>query len=180
VAQFLGDDRLPTWLQLAVHHLQGLLSSTTDEKQLSSYVAATERLNMDVLDGLLQRLPLSTTLTTLSATSHVRAIQARLHQDEHGQHVHIEMNTNFNEEHARALGDAVACLPIELQPVTVTLRHGEQRIIFGQDWNSDTWSSQASEGLSGFPDVQPALVHMAGGESQLTDQKATLLLTILQ
>lgn len=111
VAHFLGDERLPSWLQLAVNHLQSLLESNSDAKLVSNYVVATERLSMDVLDTLLEYLPLSTTLTHLSQPSHVRAIQVRVHQDEHGPHLVLEVNSSFSEEHACALTTAVkVCL----------------------------------------------------------------------
>lgn len=162
VAHFLGDERLPSWLQLTVHHLQGLLTSTSDAKLQSNYVVATERLSMDVLDTLLQYLPLATTLTHLSEPSHVRAIQARIHQDEHGPHLDVEVNASFSEEHACALVAAVQDLPAQLQPVSVTLRPGDQRASFSSNLLADDWGSHASDALGGSRDVHAALVNIAG------------------
>ena len=117
---------------------------------------------MDVLDSLLQELPLSTALTHLSAPSHVRAIQTRLHQDEHGPHLHVEVNTNFSEEQSSALAAAVQNLPEAQQPVTVTLKTGVQRGSFSSSVLADDWGAHCPEGRAGTTDAQPPLFHIAG------------------
>lgn len=162
VAHFLGDVRLPLWIQLAVQHLQGLLASTSDAALLFNSVAATEGLSMDVLDALLEYLPLSTTLTHLSPSSHVRALQLRMHQDEHGPHLHVEVNASFSEAQSTALTAAVQDLPASLQPVTVTLKPGGQRAAVPCSLLADDWGAHCQEGLNGPQGPQSPLLHIAG------------------
>lgn len=58
---------------------------------------------------------------------------------------------------------AMQDLPDSLQPVTVTLKHGDQRNLYSSSLQlSDIQGSHCSEGLASSRDVQPALVHIAG------------------
>lgn len=165
VAHFLGDERLPKWLKLAVNQLQTMLASSPGVNLHSTHVLATESLSMDLLDALLLQLPLCLTLSHLSMTSHVRAVRSRVHQDEHGPHLEVEVPATLTWEQAEALSGAVQELPDSLQPVTASLRHIEQSSVYRNNYIASDLGDVSVARASDSAEVPPALERIAGATS---------------
>jgi hypothetical protein len=163
IAHFLGDQRLPGWIKLAVNLLQRSLSTDIVSRSVrEKHIAATEALSLDVLDAVLLDLPLVTTLSCLSRGSHVRAVQVRVHQDEYGPHLVLDVPACFSEEHASALSAALSQLQDDLKPVSVTLKPGNQRVRFPSSICIDDSPEGHRETPPGSQEVQAALLHIAG------------------